>query len=291
MLLFREEARKMKCYFDTCGEAMENAAETKSFGFFYSDSKNQNQEVHIHECCEIFLCVTGGSSFLIDDKVYDISDGELFIINQFEAHKVVPDNRDRFSRYIMHVHPSFLYANSFGDISLSDCFYASGKTTKISLSSEEVQKLTGLFESIRTDYGYGDEMYKKLRALEILLEISRLSSTHHNHLLKEFSHKTVQLAIDYINENYSSDLTLEAVAKSAFVSTNQLSRLFNRYCGTTVNKYIISKRITEAKKMLAGGRSVTETAFACGFNDYANFIRAFKKAVGVPPGKYRGGEK
>ena len=63
--------------------------------------------------------------------------------------------------------------------------------------------------------------------------------------------------------------------------------MFNRYCGTTVTKYIISKRITEAKKLLSNGKSVTETAFASGFNDYANFIRTFKKTVGVPPGKYK----
>ena len=280
----------MKYYFDTCGAAIENAAETKTFGFYYSESKNQNQEVHIHDCCEIFLCITGGSNFLIDDKVYEISDGDLFLINQFEAHKVVPDDRELFCRHIMHVHPSFLYANAVGDVSLSDCFYSSGKITQISLTTDEIKKLTALFEAIRTDYGYGDEMYKKLRALEILLEISRLSSAHHNHHSKEFSHKTIRLAIDYINQNYSSELTLEAVAKNAFVSPNQLSRLFNRYCGTTVTKYIISKRITEAKKLLASGRSVTETAFMCGFNDYANFIRTFKKAVGIPPGKYGAGE-
>lgn len=277
----------MKCFFDVCSEAVNHATETKCFGAFFSDIKNQNQEVHIHECCEIFLCLEGGSSFLIDDKIYDISDGDLFIINQFEAHKVVPDKRDRFLRYILHVHPAFLYANSIGDIRLSDCFYSPEKAAKTSLSPSEVKKMTSLFEALRTEYPYGDEMYKKLRTTEILLETSRLFTIHQKNNSDESSHRTVQLAIDYINSNYSSELTLETVAKSAFVSPTQLSRLFNRYCGTTVTKYIISKRITEAKKLLAEGKSVTDTAFMCGFNDYANFIRTFKKAVGVPPGKYK----
>ena len=277
----------MKCFFDACTDAVKFATETKSFGVFFSEEKNQFEKVHIHECCEIFLCLKGGSSFLIDDRIYDISDGDLFIINQFEAHKVVSNNPDKFLRYILHVHPSFLYANSFGDVNLADCFYSPEKVTKISLTTEERQKLTSLFSALKNDYSYGDEMYKKLRATEILLEINRLFSIHSESNSNKFSHKAIQLAIDYINKNYFNPINLETVAKNTFISPTQLSRLFNRYCGTTVTKYIVSKRITEAKKLLCDGKSVTETAFACGFNDYANFIRTFKNAVGISPGKYK----
>ena len=42
----------------------------------------------------------------------------------------------------------------------------------------------------------------------------------------------------------------------------------------------------EAKKLLKNGHSVSDTAMLCGYHDYANFIRSFKKSVGVSPGKY-----
>ena len=102
-----------------------------------------------------------------------------------------------------------------------------------------------------------------------------------------FSQDTPWIAIDYINTHYAQEFNLDIVAKIAYVSPTQLSRLFSRYCGTTVTKFIISKRIANAKKLLSEGHSVTDTAFLCGFGDYANFIRTFKKAVGVPPGKYK----
>ena len=277
----------MKYIFDKCSDAVNFATKNKSFALFCSDIKNQHPDVHVHECCEIFLCIKGGESFLIDNKLYDINDGDLFVINQFEAHKVVPGLHDKFSRYIMHVHPSFLYANSFGDTNLSDCFYTSNKTTRISLSLKEQQKLCSLFEELKADYTFGDEMYKRLRATELLFEISKLFSTHNDIVFGEVSNRIVQLAIDFINNNYSSNITLDTVAKSAFISPTHLSRLFNRYCGTTVSKYIVGKRIAEAKKLLTEGKSVTDAAFMCGFNDYANFIRTFKKAVGVSPGKYK----
>ena len=277
----------MKCFFDSCTQADSHAIKNKSFGVFFSDTKNQNQLVHIHECCEVFLCLGGGKSFLIDDTVYDMSDKDLFIINPFEAHKVVPHPEETFRRYVLHVHPAFLYDHSDEDANLSNCFYASKKLTRISLSSDEVQVFTALFESLKENKAYGDDLYKKLRALEILLNISAIVSTRHKNTPSGESHKSVRLAIDYINTHYAGELSLQIVAKNAYVSPTQLSRLFSRYCGTTVTKYIIGKRISEAKKMLAEGRSVTDTAFLCGFGDYANFIRTFKKAVGVPPGKYK----
>ena len=277
----------MKCVFDKCTEAVDFATRTKSFGVYASEIKNPNPDIHVHECCEIFLCLKGGKSFLIDNRIYNISPGDLFVINQFEAHKVLADDSDKFVRYILHVHPSFLYSNSYGNINLPDIFYASDKITKLTLSKEDAEKLTVLFKQLDRDYPYGDEMYKRLRGSEIILETARLFSTHITSSQNAFSHKTVQLAIDYINCNYASPLGVEAVAKNAFISPTQLSRLFNRYCGTTVTKYIVSKRITEAKKLLSSGKSVTDTAFMCGFNDYANFIRTFKKAVGIPPGKYK----
>ena len=277
----------MKCFFDTCHEAVTSATETKSFGVFFSVENNPTQHVHVHDCCEIFLCLEGGSTFLVDDKVFGISDGDLFVINQFEAHKVVANKGGKFVRYILHVHPAFIYANSLGNVGLSTCFFAANKITKVTPTKSELERLVSLFEDMRAEHGYGDEIYKRLRATEILLETNRLFATHSTERDNAFRHKAVQLTIDYINENYASALSLEGVARSAFVSVAQLSRLFNRYCGTTVTKYIAGKRITEAKKMLAEGRSVTDTALSCGFNDYANFIRTFKKAVGVPPGKYR----
>lgn len=277
----------MKCFFETCHEAVATATQTKSFGIFFSEESNPTQHVHVHDCCEIFLALEGGSTFLVDDRVYDIQNGDLFVINQFEAHKVVASKNGKFTRYILHVHPAFIYANSQGDISLAPCFYSTNKITKLSPSASDLARLVALFEDMRCERAYGDEIYKRLRATEILLEINRLFATHGTAKSDAFRHKAVQLAIDYINGNYANVLSIEDVAKNAFVSPAQLSRLFNRYCGTTVTKYIAGKRITEAKKMLAEGRSVTDTALSCGFNDYANFIRTFKRAVGVPPGKYR----
>lgn len=279
----------MNCYFDSCGKAVEYAMETQSFGLFYSERQEPNKDIHIHECCEVLLCLSGGKRFLIDNNVYDISDGDLFIINQFEAHKITASPDCDFIRYILHVHPTFVYASSSEETNLGDCFYnyEKGMHNRIHLSEGEIAELTELFDELRSTHAYGDGFVKKMAAIRVLFAINRMCATHSEKLSAPTRHRTVQLAIDYINANYSQQLTLDSISKNAYVSSNQLGKLFKKYCNTTVSKYILSKRITEAKKMLTDGKSVTDTAFMCGFNDYANFIRVFKKAVGTPPGRYR----
>lgn len=279
----------MNVYFDSCNKAVSYATETQSFGLFYSEKQEPNKDIHIHECCEIVLCLKGGKRFLIDNNVYDISDGDLFIINQFEAHKITAKEEGDFVRYILQIHPTFVYANSTEDINLGDCFYnfESGMHNRLHLAENEINELTELFEQLRTEQEYGDGFRKKLTAVMILFVVNRMTATHVERSQLPTRHRTVQLAIDYINNNYSQELTLDMISKNAYVSVNQLGKLFKKYCNITVSKYILSKRITEAKKLLAEGKSVTDTAFMCGFNDYANFIRVFKKTVGTPPGKYR----
>ena len=277
----------MKSFFSTCHEAIDFAIKNKSFGLYYSETTKPNLLIHMHDCCEIFLSLSDGDSFLIDDKIYNIRANTLFIMNQFEAHKVNAYSKEKFIRFSLHIHPEFIYQNSTPEIDLYKCFYPERKLDCINLSEEETEKLKNLFSSLSQNYGYCDDLYKKIRTVEILLETIKLYDTHQDTPTNSPGNKSLTLAINYINLNFDKQISLEDVAKNCFISVNQLCNLFKKHLSTTVNKYITSTRITQAKKYLREGKSVTETAFSCGFNDYANFIRVFKATVGTSPGKYK----
>jgi AraC-like DNA-binding protein len=93
--------------------------------------------------------------------------------------------------------------------------------------------------------------------------------------------------LDYINENLEGDLSLEFLEKRFYINGSYLSRLFKKSTGSTIHEYIIYKRISKAKKLLAEGSSATEAAFMCGFNDFSNFSRLFKRTVGVSLRQYK----
>lgn len=276
--------------FESCSGAISHACENASFGIYYSEERNPNPNIHIHDCCEVFFCISGGKSFLIGGQIYDVSDNDIFVINQYEAHKIIYDNEKSFRRYVFQISPAFLHDCSTRDTDLSKCFYPHkhGFDHRVHLSDGEAQKMRQRLERLSSDFGYADDLIKRGLMIEILVDINRTVLEREGVDSRSRSNTAVNLAMDYINKNFGEPMTLESVAKASYLSVNQLCRLFSEHCGTTVAKYITSKRITEAKKMLAAGKSVTEVAMLCGFGDYSGFIRVFKKNVGVTPGKYKG---
>ena len=99
--------------------------------------------------------------------------------------------------------------------------------------------------------------------------------------------EVVTKLIGYIDEHISEDLSLENLSEYVNFSTFHLSRMFKRYTGTTLNKYIINKRIDKAKLLLEGSMSITNVSKEVGFNNYNHFYRTFKNVTGVSPADYK----
>ena len=88
---------------------------------------------------------------------------------------------------------------------------------------------------------------------------------------------------NYIDSNYENDLNLDLLSKMQFISKYHLLRLFKKYYGLTPRQYLIDKRISESKKHLKNGMTVTETCFAVGFDSLGSFSTLFKTKTGKSP--------
>ena len=93
----------------------------------------------------------------------------------------------------------------------------------------------------------------------------------------------------YIKEHLTEKIYIEELCDKFFISKNALYRLFQKEFGTTVNEFIIEKRLTLARELLLSSAelNVTEVSAACGFTDYNYFIRRFKKGTGQTPLQFR----
>ena len=96
---------------------------------------------------------------------------------------------------------------------------------------------------------------------------------------------------DFVAQSIADPLLTPArIAQRTGISVRQLYRLFEEQ-GDSVCRYIQRTRLqwaaSELRKVLTESRSITDIAFACGFNDAAHFSRIFRKEFGVPPSQYR----
>jgi AraC family transcriptional regulator len=95
-------------------------------------------------------------------------------------------------------------------------------------------------------------------------------------------------AIEYINANLESKLTLAEIAKVVRLSKSHFSRAFKVSHGVSPWEYIIMARVERAKHMIGATREpLSQIPSACGFADQPHLCKAFRRWVGVSPGIWR----
>jgi AraC-like DNA-binding protein len=99
--------------------------------------------------------------------------------------------------------------------------------------------------------------------------------------------RAVEAAI-WLEANSHREIELEDAARQAGVSPFHFLRLFSGVLGVTPHQYLLRSRLRRAARLLADeDKPVTDVAFDVGFNDLSNFVRAFHRAAGVSPLKFR----
>jgi len=101
-------------------------------------------------------------------------------------------------------------------------------------------------------------------------------------------HPGIRRALAFMREHFTEDITLADVARGAALSRFYFCRLFHREAGVPFHEYLNELRVARAQVLLADHHvTVTEVAYAVGFNDLSHFDRTFRRMVGLSPTEYR----
>lgn len=91
-------------------------------------------------------------------------------------------------------------------------------------------------------------------------------------------------ALEFIDDNIEGQLSCEDVADVSGMSRRQLERQFKQYLKISPSEYVSQIRLLRAADLLSGtALSITEIAYACGFNSSTHFSKRFKEYFGVRP--------
>ena len=105
---------------------------------------------------------------------------------------------------------------------------------------------------------------------------------------EESSNNIVEIAKEYIKQNYSKSISLDEVSYYVNISPYYFSKLFKEGTGENFIEYLTGIRIEKAKELLrAGEYSMKEICAMVGYSEPNYFSRSFKKHVGVTPTEFK----
>ncbi len=137
----------------------------------------------------------------------------------------------------------------------------------------------------RRQADYEEMLSMLLRHLFILLH-RQLSKQRV--LKNEYLDSEMDLAAQYFNDNYNSDISIQNYAASRGMSVSWFIRNFKDYTGSTPMQYIVSVRITNAQMLLETTKyTVTEIGRIVGYENPLYFSRVFRRQKGFSPSAYR----
>jgi transcriptional regulator GlxA family with amidase domain len=97
-------------------------------------------------------------------------------------------------------------------------------------------------------------------------------------------------AVEIVEREYGSELSLDDIARRVASSRRQLQRAYTEIGETTFRDHVTAVRMRRAAEMLQrSGLTVREVANSVGYRQPAQFAKAFRRASGVAPSAYRQG--
>lgn len=267
---------------------------TPDFEYFhYRDNSTLEVEYHNHDFYEIYYLVSGRVTYIIEGKSYRVKPGDILLVHNKELHRPIIESGEPYERIVIWVNPELLIKESVKNTDLTLCF-ESVSLKKHNLLRPHSDMLINIQRSIENleisciNKGYGSDILKNVYLIELIVNLNKaFLETYADKSDEdiEFNEK-IDKIIKYINDNLSSELSLDLLSSKFYISKYHLLREFKKYTGYTIHRYIQQKRLIMAKSLLKDGIQVTEVCIKSGFGDYSNFIRAFKKAFGLSPKKY-----
>ncbi len=246
-------------------------------------SDNEHFRLHNHSEYELYIFINGDASFVIEGRRYTLSPYDILFIRPDEMHRVLHNSRSVYKRMVMGISSDFFTENNMTKYEkiLSD--HSAGKNRKINGNEAMESGLQSIVQKLRACIENG-EIHDSPVARAFVIE---LIYTMCNVELFERalpSQSKAQNVIDYINNNFQSEITLDDICKNVFVSKYHLCRLFKEATGYTVNGYINHKRLIYVSQLCKKtGASLKEACIEAGFASYSNFYRIYRRENNVSP--------
>lgn len=261
-----------------------------AFEFYhYRDEVPPQVEFHQHPFYELFFFFSGNVNYTIEGKTYKLHPGDILLTNSLDIHRpeILPGKP--YERVVLWLEDRFFEQLRAGGDDLASCFADAARRDYRCVhpnhsSFIRMRTLCSRISQAQGSRALGSYTLVYAYLFEFLVEVCRCYFDQANLLPADVTeNEKINSILDYINKNITLNLSLDSIASQFYISKFYLSRQFKRFTGMGIYQYIIKKRVTISRDLLRGGASVMDACMGCGFNDYSNYLKAFKREFNRNP--------
>lgn len=240
-----------------------------------SHNKEKGNAPHYHNYFEVYFITEGSCTYFINNKTYRMRKGDVILI---------PDGVMHMTRYGDSVHSRMLincpmhYIPASVRHDLPSMMYLYRNPNIFST-------LFDLFHKIEKEFNNPDRFSDEILRCYTEELFFLLARNHNTCKPGSTGNEYVEHAIDYVQENFTSEISLGLVAGMCSVSPEHFSRMFKKETGFGFNKYVNLLRLQKADMMIRQHpkTQIINLAAQCGFTDSNYFSVKFKEVYGISP--------
>ena len=241
-------------------------------------------DLHWHERYELCQVLNNGCGFIVDGQMISAEVGDIIAINENVVHQFIINSNDTYIRICQL--PLKLVLNFKNRVMPLATHIKIEDIKAVSGLEERINMLFAIMEQEKAEQSTANNPFIQSLASSLYFLLERHFSIADGSFSQDKERKDFYKIIEYVNEHFREDITVELVAKQLYFTRGKVTSLFKKYAGEGLNEYTNKLRIKRANSLLLSGMSITEAALESGFQSIRTFNNVYKQIMGITPSEY-----
>lgn len=260
--------------------------------YSYYDTNNNRIYKHAHSFYELYVLISGHVKYSTAGNSFYLAPGDFLFINPHQEHfPEVLDFSVPYERMALHVSQAVLQELSCDNVDLSGIFSISEFRVyhyPAAIHAQITGHLNSLYELYQSPHTYGAKILGRstLAALFVLFNKYMDTPSIYSFDKQNKNIQIISVAENYVRSHLNKKISVEELANHLFFNKYYFMHQFKEISGMSVYQFVQKIRLDVLKEMVEDGCSLSVAAQTCGFQDYSNFFRLFKKEYGCSPKEY-----
>lgn len=262
-----------------------------TFLFTWKGSRmGSGDRYHCHDYPEIAFVLSGAGRYHIDERIYEVREGDLLIINQGVYHQAMdsPEGEQSTTEFFVGFTDVQVEGYPANFIPVPDGGHIIHTTGEL---RQKLFKLCSAMEAENAVCRQGRYFMLKSYLMQLILLVIReqcepVSVTGNGYSFESVNRKyVVDQILNFFEDHYSEKISLDQIAENMYLSPFYISKIFKSETGDTPIRHLINIRLERAKELLESGSvsSIQDVAASVGYEDAYHFSKLFKKRYGISP--------